>query len=79
MGKPLIVQIYGDKNQCEPFMNVRYYEYQKRRFFRELVDYRIMKKQYDTKTSRYDQELYDFSQYLFKHHCFPKPMAECDK
>ena len=75
-GKPLKIQIYGDKNQCEPFMNRRYYHYQDTRYFRELAGFNLMEKKFykESATNRFDYKLYALSQFLLKNNRLPKPI-----
>lgn len=70
---PLIIQIYGDKNQCEPIKQ-RYYIYENQRFFRELVNYnKIQKKYYDSGSNRFEKNVYLLSQFILQNKRFPKP------
>lgn len=53
----LIIQLYGDFNQC-PQVDSRYFDYMNQRIIRELCGYNLMNKTYNVACGRYNNNLY---------------------
>lgn len=59
----LIIQLYGDYNQC-PQVDNRYFEYIGKRVIRWLCDFNLMEKTYNELCGRYNKRLYYILAYL---------------
>jgi len=64
----LIVQMYGDPNQCKQVCkHNRHFEYLGKKCIASICDYNVVVKQYIEESARYDKELYEVLEYLLKY------------
>ena len=63
----LIVQMYGDKNQCKAVCKLgRFFNYIEKKCFNFICGGLLVEKQYIEASARYDQELYEVATYLLE-------------
>jgi len=66
----IILQFYGDPDQCTP-VDIRYFDYMKKKTFREMCDNNLMIKEYLEGCGRYNKALYGVLSYFKKHQKLP--------
>jgi hypothetical protein len=63
----LIVQLYGDPNQCKQVCkHNRYFDYLGKKCVSYICDNNVIRKKYIEATARYDKELYEVLEYLLE-------------
>ena len=71
----LIIQMFGDPNQCKQVCELnRYFEYMNKKVVRELCDNNLMIKKYVDGCARYDNELKEVLDYLLEHKKLPESL-----